>query len=80
MVRDLANDTSLQRYYRLMLYAVKLLSDKKYYQSQLNKKEPQFDFFDYDEENIDEDIDLDDHMKNDMLDVLMFEQQLANVS
>ncbi len=78
MVRDLTNDTSLQRYYRLMLYTIKLLSDKPFYEAM--KQNSTFDFFDYDEDTIDDDIDLDPKIKIDMLDALIFEQHLANVS
>lgn len=78
MVRDLTNDTSLQRYYRLMLYTIKLLSDKPFYEAM--KQNATFDFFDYDEDTIDDDIDLDPKIKIDMLDALIFEQHLANVS
>lgn len=77
MVRDLLNDTTLQRYYRLMLYTIKLLSDKQFYEEQ--KKSPHFEFFEYDDEKIDDDFYLDDSVKVDMLDALIFEQQLANV-
>lgn len=78
MVRDLTNDTSLQRYYRLMLYTIKLLSDKPFYEAM--KQNSTFDFFDYDEDTIDDDIDLDPKIKIDMLDALIFEQHLANNS
>ena len=67
-----------------MLYSVKLLSDKQYYEE--NQKLMQssnatlFDFFTYDEDNFDEDIDLDDKIKANLLDALVFEQHLANVS
>lgn len=78
MVRDLHNDSSLQRYYRLMLYTIKLLSDRNYYEEK--RANPHFDFFEYDDVEIDADIELDQNIKNQMLTVLEFEQILANVS
>ncbi|KAJ6217058.1 hypothetical protein RDWZM_008215 [Blomia tropicalis] len=78
MVRDLHNDSSLQRYYRLMLYTIKLLSDRNYYEEK--RANLHFDFFEYDDIEIDADIELDQNIKNQMLTVLEFEQILANNS